>query len=205
MTLESAISFSMALILWVLIPGPAILAIVGRSLTAGLKPALKLIVGILIGDLFYISVVLLGITAVGKILGEFFYIIRILGALYLVFLGTKLWLKTPEFQTPASTNGKPDHYQSFLSGFSITLGNPKAILFHLGFLPTFFDLSDISMLDALMIIIIFVSILGSSLVFYAYSASKARLFFEDPYKNRLLNRGAGTMLIGAGVAVAAKS
>jgi threonine/homoserine/homoserine lactone efflux protein len=205
MTFESAIAFSMALILWVLIPGPAILAIVGRSLTAGLKPALKLIMGILIGDLFYISIVLLGITAVGKILGEFFYIIRILGALYLVFLGIKLWFKAPKFHTPASTNGKPDHYQSFLSGFSITLGNPKAILFHLGFLPTFFDLSDISILDAVMIISIFVAILGGSLVFYAYSASKARLFFEDPKRNRLLNRGAGTMLIGAGVAVAAKN
>ena len=205
MNFESAIAFSMALIIWVLIPGPAILAIIGRSLTTGLKPALKLIVGILIGDFFFISIVLLGITAVGKILGELFYIIRILGALYLVFLGIKLWLKTPEFQTPVSTSEKPDHYQSFLTGFSITLGNPKAILFHLGFLPTFFDLSAIGILDAFMIILIFMAILGSSFVIYAYSASKARSFFEDPRKSRLLNRGAGTMLIGAGVAVAVKN
>ena len=205
MNFESAIAFSIALIIWVLIPGPAILAIIGRSLTNGFKPALKLIVGILIGDLFYISIVLLGITAVGKILGELFYIIRILGALYLIFLGIRLWIKSPEFQMPASARNKPDHYQSFFVGFSITLGNPKAILFHLGFLPTFFDLSKIGILDAVMIILIFVAILGSSLLIYAYSANKARSFFEDPHKSRLLNRGAGAMLIGAGVAVAAKN
>ena len=205
MNFESAIAFSMALIIWVLIPGPAILAILGRSLTTGLKSALKLIVGILVGDLFYIFIVLLGITAVGKILGELFYIIRILGALYLIFLGIKLWLKASEFPTPVPTSVTPNHYKSFLTGFSITLGNPKAILFHLSLLPTFFDLSNIGILDAFMIVLIFVSILGSSLVIYAYSASKARSFFEDPRKSRLLNRGAGTMLIGAGVAVAAKS
>jgi threonine/homoserine/homoserine lactone efflux protein len=52
MTFESAVAFSLALFIWVLIPGPAILAIVGRSLTTNLKSALKLIVGILLGDLF---------------------------------------------------------------------------------------------------------------------------------------------------------
>jgi threonine/homoserine/homoserine lactone efflux protein len=205
MNFESAIAFSMALIVWVLIPGPAILTILGRSLTAGLKPALKLIVGILIGDLFYISIVLLGITAIGKILGELFYIIRILGAVYLIILGIKLWLKVPEIKTPVPTGDKQDHYKSFLTGFSITLGNPKAILFHLGFLPTFFDLTTIGFLDAFLIVLIFMAILGSSLVIYAYSASKARSFFENPSKNRLLHCGAGTMLIGAGVAVAAKN
>jgi threonine/homoserine/homoserine lactone efflux protein len=204
MTFESAIAFSLALLIWVLIPGPAIFAIVGRSLTAGLKSAIKLIVGILLGDLFYITIVLFGMAAIGKILGNLFIVIRMMGACYLIFLGLRLWFKDIEFENHVTNDKKVDRYKSFLAGFSITLGNPKAILFHLGFLPTFFDLSVINIVDAFLIIIIFVAILGSSLTIYAYAASKARLFFRDRRKILMLNRSAGTILIGAGIAVATK-
>ena len=204
MTYESAIAFSLALLIWVLIPGPAIFAIVGRSLTTGLKSSLKLIVGILLGDLFYITIVLFGMAAIGKILGDLFYVIRMIGASYLIFFGLRLWFKNSKFNNCVPNDEKPDHYKTFLAGFSITLGNPKAILFHLGFLPTFFNLSVINILDAFLIILIFVVVLGSSLTSYAYAASKARLFFKDQRKIRILNRGAGTILIGSGIAVASK-
>ena len=204
MTFESAIAFFLALVIWVLIPGPAIFAIVARSLTAGLKPALKLIVGILLGDLFYITIVLFGIAAIGKVMGNLFVVIRMIGACYLIFLGLRLWFKDPKLVSGALYEEKPDRYKTFLAGFSITLGNPKAILFHLGFLPTFFNLSVINVVDAFLIILIFFAVLGSSLTFYAYAASKARLFLRDQRKIRILNRSAGTILIGAGIAVATK-
>ena len=204
MTFESAIAFSLALLIWVLIPGPAILTIVARSMTAGLKSAFKLIVGILLGDLFYITIVLLGMAAIGKTLGNLFIIIRMMGACYLIFLGLKLWFVDFRIEKRVPYDEKSDRYKSFLAGFSITLGNPKAILFHLGFLPTFFDLTVINVADAFLIILNFVVILGSSLTIYAYAASKARLFFQDRRKALMLNRSAGTILIGAGIAVAAK-
>ena len=203
MTLESSLTFSLALLVWVAIPGPAILAIVARSLTKGLRPALRLIVGIMLGDLFYISIVLLGMAAAGQALGRFFVVVRLLGAAYLVYLGLRLWLKNPQ-PVRADQVQDTDRYKSFLTGFSLTLGNPKAILFHLGFLPTFFDLSRIGPLDALLIILNFLVILGTSLTLYALAASRARRFFGEGRKLRLLNRGAGTLMIGAGIAVAVK-
>ncbi len=204
MTIESAIAFFLALLVWVIIPGPAIFAIVGRSLTTDLKSALKLIVGILLGDIFYISIALFGLAAIGQILGDLFFVIRMMGAFYLVFLGLRLWFKDSKFKHSVSTDEKSDRYKSFLAGFSITLGNPKAILFHLGFLPTFFDLTAISVWDAFLIVLLFMTVLGSSLTIYAYAASKARLFFRDQRRIRILNRSAGAILIGAGVAVATK-
>lgn len=204
MSFESGIAFSLALFVWVLIPGPAIFAIVGRSLTTGLKSALRLIVGILTGDLFFISIVLFGMAAIGNILGDLFYLIRLIGASYLIYIGLRLWFKDAKLDNLAPNEEKPDRYKTFFAGISITIGNPKAILFHLGFLPTFFNLSAINVLDAFLIVLIFVAILGGSLTGYAYAASKARLFFKDQRKMRILNRSAGTMLIGAGIAVAAK-
>ncbi len=203
MTLETAFAFVAALAVWVLIPGPAILMVVGRSLSSGFRSTAGLIGGILLGDLFYITLVFLGLAALGQILGEFFVVVRVLAAVYLIYLGIALWRKDPQKQIAApATPG--DTLKSFLTGFGVTLGNPKAILFHLGFLPTFFDMQSMTVLDALAVMGIFVAVLGAAFAAYAYAASRAGAVFKSPRKVRILNRASGTMLIGAGTAILLK-
>jgi threonine/homoserine/homoserine lactone efflux protein len=82
-TLEAALALVAALLVWVLIPGPAILTVVGRSLSGGFRSTLSPIGGILLGDLFYISLVFLGLVALGQSLGEVFVVVRVLAALSL--------------------------------------------------------------------------------------------------------------------------
>jgi threonine/homoserine/homoserine lactone efflux protein len=203
MTLEAALAFVAALLLWVLMPGPAVLMVVGRSLSSGFRSTVSLICGILLGDLFYMSLVFLGLTALGLVLGEFFVVVRVLAAIYLIFLGISLWRKDP--RRPLATTAAPgDSFKSFATGFGITLGNPKAILFHLGFLPTFFNLPALSALDALAIMGMFVAVLGTAFTVYAFAASKAGALFNDPFRMRILNRSSGALLIGAGAAVLLK-
>jgi threonine/homoserine/homoserine lactone efflux protein len=203
MTFDSALAFVATLLLWVLIPGPAILMVVGRSLSSGFWSTLNLIGGILLGDIFYMSLVFLGLAALGAVLGEFFVVVRVLAAAYLIYLGISLWLKKPG--APKGPNAvSNDALRSFFTGFGITLGNPKAILFHLGFLPTFFDLPALTAMEAVTILALFVSVLGTALALYAYLAGRAAGFFREPSKLRILNRVSGTMLIGAGAAVLAK-
>ncbi len=201
--MDSALAFVATLLLWVLIPGPAILMVVGRSLSSGFWSTLTLIGGILLGDVFYMSLVFLGLAALGEILGEFFVIVRVLAAIYLIYLGISLWRRKPEMPSgPRSISG--DRVRSFLTGFGITLGNPKAILFHLGFLPSFFDLPALTVLEAITIVTLFVTVLGTAFAIYAFLASRAAGFFRKPGRIRILNRVSGVMLIGAGAAVLAK-
>ena len=68
MTLEMALAFIGALLILVLIPGPAILMIVERSLTGGFHSTFSLICGILLGDLFYMAMVFMGLAALGQVL-----------------------------------------------------------------------------------------------------------------------------------------
>jgi len=203
MTLETALAFVAALTVWVLIPGPAILMVVGRSLSSGFQSTIGLIGGILLGDLFYMTFVFLGLAALGQILGEFFVIVRVLAAIYLIYLGISHWRRDPQKHIVAAA-APGDTLKSFVTGFGITLGNPKAILFHLGFLPTFFDLRSLSVPDTLAIMGMFVTVLGAAFTTYAYAASRAGRLFKDPRKMRILNRTSGTMLIGAGAAVLLK-
>lgn len=204
MTMEMAVAFLMALLVWVAIPGPAILMVVGRSLSSGFRSALALIGGILLGDVLYMLLALFGLAAIGQLLGETFVVVRVLAALYLIYLGVSLWLADPQTQLARAGAAGGDTLRSFVTGFGLTLGNPKAILFHLGFLPTFFDLQALGVADAVAIIGIFIGVLGASLALYAYAASRATGFFRSPRRMRLLNRTAGGLLVGAGATVLLK-
>lgn len=204
MTSEMLAAFVLALLVWVLIPGPAIAMVVGRSLSGGFRSSAHLILGILLGDVFYMALVFLGLAALGEMLGGLFVVVRYLAALYLIYLGVSLWRRDVRAQLAALSARPGDAFRSFLTGFGITLGNPKAILFHLGFLPTFFDLQALTAADALVIIGVFVAILGTVFALYAFAASKASGFFKEPRTLRLLNRLSGTLLVGAGTAVLLK-
>ena len=204
MTVDMVGAFVIALLVWVVIPGPAILMVVGRSLSSGFRSTFSLICGILLGDVFYMLLVLFGLAALGQILGEFFVVVRVLAALYLIYLGVSLWRKDPTQQVLGAGVERGDSIKSFLTGFGLTLGNPKAILFHLGFLPTFFDLQALTVLNALSIIAIFLSVLGTAFTLYAYAGSKAGSLINDPRKMRILNRSSGTLLIGIGAGVLLK-
>ncbi|MFC2966728.1 LysE family translocator [Acidimangrovimonas pyrenivorans] len=86
----------------------------------------------------------------------------------------------------------------------MTLGNPEAILFHLGFLPTFFDLPRLWALDAVAIIAIFVAMLGTAFALYALATSRAGAVFDSPARMRRLDCASGSLLIGAGGVVLLK-
>lgn len=203
MSFETALAFVAALLVFVMVPGPAILMVVGRSLSNGLRSTVGMIFGILLGDVFYMLLVFLGLATLGQMLGESFFIVRILAAIYLIYLGIRIW--RGDHEVALATEPSPtDTIKSFATGFGITLGNPKAILFHLGFLPTFFDLPSLSILDAVTIMALFLAVLGTAFVAYAYAASKAAGFFRNPRAMRILNRTSGTLLIGAGATVLLK-
>lgn len=205
MSLEVALAFVGTLLVLVLIPGPAILMVVGRSLTSGFRASFSLISGILLGDVFYMALVFTGLAALGQILGDFFVVVRILAALFLIYWGISLWRKEPQKPPSGAAAADPgDAFMSFMTGFGVTLGNPKAMLFHLGFLPTFFDLPALTFLDALTIMGVFVAVIGTVFAAYAYAAGKAGALANDPRKMRLLNRCSGTLLIGVGATVLLK-
>ena len=85
----------------------------------------------------------------------------------------------------------------------LTLGNPKVILFYLGLLPTFVDLSELGIADIGLLAVMFISILGGTLSAYAYAAARARLLFRSKRAMKRVNRGAGIVLAGTGGAVVA--
>jgi threonine/homoserine/homoserine lactone efflux protein len=205
MHLSVLLAFAAALAIAVAIPGPGIFAVVSCALGRGFREALALIAGVILGDLVYFTLAVLGMAALARSMGELFIVIKLAGAGYLIWLGVKLWRQPPvPMAAGDGTTQRRGFWRSLLGGFLVTISNPKTIAFYAGLLPTFVDLQKLSAAEALAMGAIVVLIVGAIPAAYALAAAGSRRFLARPERLRLMNRTAGTMMIGTGVTVVAR-
>jgi len=211
MDVKSLLVFGIALAIAAGIPGPGVLAVVSCAIGRGLKSALVMTCGLVIGDLTYFTAAILGMAALAHSMGELFFIVKLMGAAYLIWLGVKLWRAkvdpqpaddTPEVVATAAVPQRRGFLSTLLGGLGVTLGNPKTIAFYAGLLPTFIDLQRLTLPTALAMAGIVVLLVGGIIGAYAVAAAQARGFLGNRRYLKLVNRTAGTMMIGAGVTVA---
>ncbi|EJU13150.1 LysE family translocator (plasmid) [Novosphingobium resinovorum] len=146
--IASLITYSAALGIAAAIPGPGVAAVVGQSMGNGLKAALFLLGGIILGDLTYLTVAVAGLAGIAKAFSGAFLVIKVLGGCYLAYIAWKMWTSTGGI-VQARAKESPSGLGSFLSGYSLTLGNPKTIVFYLALLPTVLDLGAVGRTGAM--------------------------------------------------------
>lgn len=207
LTLESLLAFTLAMVLLAASPGPGFLMVVARALSGGLAAGLAAIAGLVLGDLLFLGLAILGLGALAAVMGEFFLAVKILGAAYLIWLGVKTWRSRPdlpELAAPEASKIRMPHHRSAALGFFVTLGNPKAILFYGALLPTFIDVTALTAADVGVLAVVVTLVLFAVLGVYACLAARASLLLKSPRALTWLNRTTGGLLVGAGVAVAAR-
>jgi threonine/homoserine/homoserine lactone efflux protein len=186
--------------LWI-IPGPVWVALTARALSGGMAGAWPLAVGVVLGDLIWPLCAILGLAWVLSLYGDALAVMRWIAAL--VFIGMGLLL----FRAPAKAPGtdsrmtRPGLWAGFSVGVAAVIGNPKAILFYMGFLPGFFDLTQIAVPDIVAILAIsaVVPLIGN--LGLALFLDRARRLLQSPRAIRRLNIGSGVLLILVGVAI----
>jgi len=201
MTLTSAIALGIATLIFALTPGPGVFAAVSQALSYGFRAGLYTIVGIVVGDLIFLILAIWGLAAIAEAMGEFFLLIKIIGALYLIYLGWRMWVATPKTLEIGDSGNACSFRQGFLVGLFVTLSNPKVILFYLSFLPTFMNLQALILLDIVLVMGIVTTMLLIVLSGYAYLAARTRILLTQPTSLKVLQRSAGTVMIGVGVAL----
>jgi threonine/homoserine/homoserine lactone efflux protein len=187
-----------------IVPGPAVFAIIARSFSSGKLQAFYMTVGIVLGDYIFIVLALFGLSALAEIMGTTFFIIKYLSAVYLIWLGIKL-LRTSSDTVNIEASKNSSLISNFLTGFFITLGNPKAILFYIGFFPAFINVSEVTFYDTGLIMLAATLAFGSVNMFYSFLAVKARNTFKSPHASSVINKTAGTIMISTGGLVAVKT
>jgi threonine/homoserine/homoserine lactone efflux protein len=186
-------------------PGPGVAAVIAQGLARGSAGAPAFIAGFVAGDLLWFCAAVLGLAALAQTAHAAFVLVRYAGALYLLYLAYKLWTAPakPMTEADAGTLAKPPH-ALFLGSLTLTLSNPKPMLFFLALLPTVVPLESLSAFGHLEIAGAIAVILPLTLGGYVLIATRARRWLRNPRAIRLLNRGSGTLMAAAAVAVAAR-
>ena len=82
MTLYSAIGFAAAMLVLAASPGPGVFTTTARALASGLRPALAVIGGIVLGDIIFLLFAAFGLSMVARVLGNLFFVVKICGGAY---------------------------------------------------------------------------------------------------------------------------
>lgn len=205
MTIESSISFFLAVLIFSITPGPGVFAILARALVKGAGACTMLALGMAISDILYLIAACFGLATIATNWGELFTVIRILGAAYLIYLGWKMWTAPLDIHAAEEKSKKSGMALSFLQGFLISASNPKVILFYIAFLPTFMDISALSPNDIVLASLLTLVSLMLGLMLIAVFASKARSWFRSEAAVKRLNRSAGSIMMGAAAYLASRS
>ena len=210
MTLYGLLSFCAVYLLVVATPGPGVAAVIARSLGHGMRGAPAFIAGFLVGDLIWFAGAAAGLAALAQTAQRAFLLLRYAGCLYLLYLAWRMWTAPPRPLEVAAAPASPalpaaqSDARLFLGSLTLTLGNPKPMVFFVALLPTVVRLDALTLSGYLLIALGIAVILPLVLVCYALAATRARRLFSEPRSIRLLNRGAGVAMAGAAVVVAVR-
>lgn len=159
--------------------------------------------GLVLGDMIYLTAVILGLAFVAQTFQEAFMVLKFAGAAYLLYIAWKLWtagLLPQDLKAKKSTSMS----MSFLSGLLITLGNPKTMLY-VALVPTLIDIRMIGPSEYATLLAITFVVLMAVLLPYILLAAKARNLLKRPSALTILNRTAAGILAGTATMIAIRS
>jgi threonine/homoserine/homoserine lactone efflux protein len=194
--------YSGALLVLFFTPGPVWVALVARALSGGFGAAWPLAVGVVIGDALWPLAAIFGLSWIVSVYGGFMDALRWVAALTFLIMGWLLIRHADRRPGRDSRLTRPGRWAGFAAGVAVILGNPKAILFYMGVLPGFFDISRITATDiaAIIALSMLIPLLGN--LAFALSIDRARRLLTSPAALARTNRIAGALLIGVGVVIA---
>lgn len=196
-TLAPFIAYSLALGIAAIIPGPGIAALIGHSLGGKLKSSAFFLAGIALGDVTYLTIAVIGLAALAKSFAGALIILKLLGGGYLLYLAYVFWTSDIEINKLEKQKSQ-SWYSALLTGFAVTISNPKSIIFYMALLPTVLDLGAVRFIDWSALAVLTIFIIFAALSPYAILAAKARTALSQPKSLKRLNRFAATFIGGAG-------
>ena len=198
MTLLAAGSLLLIMLVLAAMPSASVALVVVRSATGGLKHGVAVTLGIVLADLLFVALVIAGMSMLAEWLGAFFVALRYLAGAYLIWFGIHLLRAMHTEQAAVNVPAKLSQTGSFLAGFFLTLGDVKAILFYASLLPAFVDLTQLSLLDVLMIGVVTILAVGGVKIGYAIGARRLMARAASSRKTRCYRAVGGTLMIGTG-------
>ncbi len=204
MTLYSLLLFAGVYFAAVATPGPGIAALVGRVMAHGLAGVAPFILGYVAGDVIWLAIATTGLAVLAHEFAMLFLALKFAGAAYLLYIAWGLVrapsAPDPDLPPPLSTRG----LRAFLGSLSLTLGNPKVIVFFLSIMPLVVDLDSLDLARFLVIAGVSAAILSATLASYALAANRVRGWIRSTRAVKIVRRATAGVMAGVALAVVAR-
>ena len=201
-TLSQIVLYCGALVILFLTPGPVWVAIIARTVSGGLKSGFSLVLGVSLGDFLWPIIVYFGLGVLIFVYADILLFIRYIAAVILILMGIQV-LRNFKKNIESNDNlTKTGFWAGFTAGLIAVTANPKATLFYLTLLPSFFDFSKIVIWDILIICIFSFLIPMFGNVIMILFIALARLFLSSERALQNTNIVSGSLLIIVGIIIA---
>lgn len=194
--------FAFALVLAAGTPGPSIAALVSRVISNGWRDVLPFIAAMWVGELIWLTLAMVGLSALAEAFHGAFLVLKYAGVAYLVWLAWKMWHQ-PVGQT-GELPRRSSSWSMFATGMALTLGNPKIAVFYLALLPSLIDLSSVTVSAWAIVALVTLLVLAAIDLGWAALAHRARSLLRTPRALRLANRVSASAMGGAAAVVATR-
>lgn len=193
MELTSIINFFFILFVFAVIPGPATFAVLSISTRYSLIASLLLAAGITVGDLVYTSAVLFSFSLFEEILSPIFFYIKIVGAIYIAYLGLSLIFKKPKKFKEQKV--KKNLWVQFSLGFFLCLSNPKPMVFYFLVFPQFIDLNNVTLKSSLIIMSVITITIFFTLAMFGFLGQFIKKYLLKDKSLKLFNVISGVLFL----------
>lgn len=197
MSLQEILALLLIILVFVVSPGPGTLAVFGKSMQQGFIAAFFLSFGLILGDITYLVAVILSLDFFSNTIASFMDQVKIVGGMYLIYLGIQSW-RSGSFKIKKDIS-KKGNFAEFVTGYLISMANPKVMVFYIAILPNFINLKNLSLLIASEIIIITFLGLMAGISVINLGASKIKNKLESSDSNAYINRIVGSIMMLAGI------
>jgi threonine/homoserine/homoserine lactone efflux protein len=199
MTFASLLLFAFACFVIIIVPGPTVTVIIANSLRGGTRAGLLNVLGTQAGLVPMILIVALGLETVVSVMAEWFFWVKLAGAVYLIWLGINLFRSDGRLADASSAN--PPRIGYFWQGMFVIWSNPKALLFFGAFLPQFIDPASSAFWQTLLYGFVFMAVATIFDSIYALLAGKVGTALTR-HRVRLVEKISGSLLIAGGAWIA---
>ncbi|MFZ2100437.1 MAG: LysE family translocator [Oricola sp.] len=196
--IQAWLAFAAASFLIVIVPGPTVTVIIANSLRAGSRAGLLNVAGTQVGILIMIAILAVGLKTVVAVIGEAFIVMKVLGALYLIWLGIKMWRSDGLLGSAGPETRIRSASGYFWQGFLVIWSNPKALFLFGAFIPQFVSHAGNPAFQTVVLGMTFVVVATLCDSIYAFAAGRTGGWLNR-HNIRLVERVSGTCLIGGGL------
>ncbi len=183
------------------VPSASVALVVTRGAALGVRDGAAVAAGIVFGDLVFVALAILGLHAIAETMGSFFVVVRYAAGAYLIWLGVGLIRSRGRTSLKAAEPSRSTLFASFASGFVLTLGDVKAILFYASLCPAFVDVTSLGFGDVAVVVLITITAVGGVKLAYAFAARSIVLRLESRKRDKVVLSTAGTVMVGTGAYV----